>query len=30
VEPAGRDVLQVQLKRGGVESVLRFPLQVAP
>lgn len=30
VEAGGRSVLQVQIKRNGAESILRFPLSVAP
>jgi len=30
VEPGSRSVLQVQIKRNGTESVLRFPLKLAP
>ena len=29
VEPGTRSVLQVQIKRNGTESILRFPLKVA-
>lgn len=30
VAPGTRSVLQVQIKRNGTESVLRFPLQLEP
>ena len=30
VGPGARSVLQVQVKRNGEESILRFPLNVAP
>ena len=30
VEPGARSVLQVQVKRNGEESILRFPLNLTP
>lgn len=30
LQPGSREVLQVQLKRGSEESVLRFPIPLAP